>query len=144
MASYISQQAFQLILKQVAGPDEHGHRNISIPLGVYFTTVVDQAVAAVEGELIVLDYQRAGVDINGQIVEIEPHGMSGGGVWYAPMREARPMAIWNPRRLKLLGLSREYFRDRHHLTAEPLHKWLTLLRNDLPELQAEIDPLLER
>ncbi len=135
---------FPVDLKQIAVPNEHGHRSITIPLGVYFTTVVEQAVAAVQGELIVLDYQREGIDINGQIVEIEPHGMSGGGVWFTPVREAQPMGVWNPRRLKLLGLSREYFRYRHHLTAEPMQKWLTLLRNDLPELQAAIDPVLER
>jgi hypothetical protein len=125
---------FPVDLKQVA--NEPGHRSITIPLGVYFTTVVEHAGAAVQGELIVLDYQREGIDINGQFVEIEPHGMSGGGVWFPPVGEAQPspaqpMSVWNPRRLKLLGLSREYFRTRHHLTAEPMQKWLTLLRNDL-------------
>jgi len=129
-------------LKRVADPDQHGHRDITIPFGIYFTTVVDAAEAAAAGGLVVLDYQRAGIDINRQIVEVEPHGMSGGGVWYAP-EDAALGQVWGPRRLKLLGLSREYFRQRHRLTAEPMHIWLTLLRNDLPDLRDAIDPLLQ-
>src|SRR5438132_4702031 len=39
---------------------------------IYFSTVVDEAVAARAGGVIVLDYQKTGIDINGQLVEVEP------------------------------------------------------------------------
>lgn len=133
---------FPVGLKDVSDPNPEGHRDITIPFGIYFTTVVEAAEAAAAGGLIVLDYQRTGINVSGQLVEIEPHGMSGGGVWYAP-EDAAPAAVWDPRRLKLVGLSREYFRHQHRLTAEPMHIWLSLLRDDLPELRDAIDPLLQ-
>ena len=130
-------------LRQVSAQDPQGHRDVTIPFGIYFTTVVDEAYAANSGGLIVLDYQRAGLDINGQVVEVEPHGMSGGGVWYSPRQEDLRRNVWDPGRLKLLGLSKAYFRQRHQITSEPIHIWLTVLRNDLPDLRDIIDPLLE-
>jgi hypothetical protein len=129
-------------LKHVSAPNQDGHRDITIPFGIYFTTVVNAAEAAAAGGLIVLDYQRAGIDVSGQLVEVEPHGMSGGGVWYAP-EDVAPAPVWDPRRLKLVGLSREYFRHQHRLTSEPMHIWLTLLRSDLPEMRDVIGPLLD-
>ena len=128
-------------LKRVADPDQNGHRDIAIPFGIYFTTVVTAAEAEAAGGLVLLDYQRAGVDVNGKTVEVEPHGMSGGGVWYS-REDAALGKVWAPRKLKLLGLSREYFRQRHRLTAEPMHIWLTILRDDLADLRPVIDPLL--
>lgn len=48
---------FPASLKQVSAPDRLGHRNITIPFGIHFTTVVDEAVAANYHGLMVLDYQ---------------------------------------------------------------------------------------
>ena len=133
---------FPASLTQVSPQDPQGHREITIPFGIYFTTVLDEASAANAGGLIVLDYQSKGLDINGHLVEVEPHGMSGGGVWYSPKQEVGPRKVWNPGRLKLLSLSKAYLRQQHQITSEPMHIWLEILRNDLPELRDAIDPLL--
>src|SRR6185503_9251753 len=128
-------------LKQIF-QEENGHRNIIMPLGMYFTTVVDADIAAGYGGLIVLDYMKDGVNDKGEPIEVEPYGMSGGGIWHTS-EDAPPEGVWNPQRLQLLGLNREYFRSKGRLTAEPLHAWLTLLRNDLSELEQAIDPLFQ-
>jgi hypothetical protein len=68
--------------------------------------------------------------------------MSGGGVWYSPKQEVQQGSVWDPGRLKLLALSKEYFRQSHRITCEPMHIWLTVLRDDLPELREHIDAFL--
>jgi hypothetical protein len=132
---------FPVSLKQVS--EAEGHREITLPFGIYGTTAVDDAVASNAGALIVLEYPKQGIDINGNQVEVEPHGVSGGGIWYCPKQEAVPKQVWEPGRLKLLALSKAYLRRSHQVASEPMHIWLTLVRNDIPELRDIIDPLLQ-
>lgn len=132
---------FPVSLKQVS--EAEGHRAITLPFGIYGTTTVNDAVASNAGSLIVLEYPKQGIDINGNQVEVEPHGMSGGGIWYCPKQEVVTKQVWEPGRLKLLALSKAYLRQSHQVTSEPMHIWLTLVRNDIPELRDIIDPLLQ-
>lgn len=118
-----------------------GQVNIVLPLLVYVTHAI--AVDDLGAGDIVFNYGRTGVDQVGQENEMaEPHGMSGGGMWYSPpVRE--DTIIWSPERMKLIGITRDYVRSREELRGVPIRQWLQLLYNDLPDVRTFVGPLLE-
>jgi hypothetical protein len=118
-----------------------GQVNIVLPLLVYVTHAI--AVDNLGAGDIVFDYGRTGVNQTGQEnMMAEPHGMSGGGMWYSPpLREET--IIWSPERMKLIGITRDYVRSREELRGVPIRQWLQLLYNDLPDIRGSIEPLLE-
>lgn len=116
--------------------------NIVLPLLVYVTHVI--AVDNSGAMDIVFNYGRTGVNQTGQENEMaEPHGMSGGGMWYSPPL-SEDTIIWSPERMKLIGITRDYVRNREELRGVPIRQWFQLLYNDLPDVRPSIEPLLER
>ena len=103
---------------------------------VYFT-----AAARIGDDEIVLDYQRQGLGPQGPGIVAEPHGMSGGPIFHVPTEIAQG-EIWNPGRIRLIGTTTRYVRARNELHGIAIGEWLTLVRNDLPELASTLDPLL--
>jgi hypothetical protein len=71
----------------------------------------------------------------------EPKGMSGGGVWASNLS----YAPWRADVVQLVGI--EYAVERHapagrYLKAFQMQVWLKMLREDIPELAHQIDPIL--
>ena len=112
------------------------HVNFVVPLVAYFT-----AAARINGSSIVLDYHREGLGPGGPGQVPEPHGMSGGPIWHVPT-EIAPGEIWNPGRIRLIGITTNYVRAVNELHGIAMVDWLRLLSEDIPELVELIDPLI--
>jgi hypothetical protein len=115
---------------------QRDHANFVVPLMVYFT-----GAARIDDNRIVLDYHRNGLGPNGPGLVEEPQGMSGGPIWHVPTEHAQDQ-IWNPGRIRLIGITTTYVRGRNELHGVAMFEWLRLLRNDLPDLAATLDALL--
>ncbi|HEX9658978.1 MAG TPA: hypothetical protein VGA18_01720 [Rhodothermales bacterium] len=71
-----------------------------------------------------------------------PKGMSGGGIWSLTNFEAEEP--WSPTKCRLVGTIRSYRGHEGTLHGVQIQHWLQLVRDDLPELAAIADELLER
>ncbi len=109
-----------------------GHTSYVVPLLVYFTHAIN--LDRSDDDPILLSFGRSGIGPDGPGEMPEPHGMSGGGIWYIPGEEP-PTTIWNPGRMRLSGITIEYVGARRELKGLPMHEWLRILSDDLPELQ---------
>lgn len=67
-------------------------------------------------------------------------GLSGCGIWVVNPREG---GVWTPDRAQLAAVEGSWF-EFEWLRGTPMREWLRLVRDDIPELAAEIDPLLNR
>jgi hypothetical protein len=65
-------------------------------------------------------------------------GISGGSVWAGGMREP---GVWAPDKCRLIAIEYRWFEFEWARCTQIQH-WLDLLRCDLPELKAHIDPIL--
>lgn len=117
------------------------HTNFVIPLALYITHPLPQEDLT-SGD-IVLSYERSAIGPTGLGEMALPHGMSGGGIWYIPPPDD-PTVIWTPERLRLIGLTTVYFRERNEVRGVRIGEWLQLLYTDLPELRLTLEPLLKR
>lgn len=119
----------------------HGQVNIVVPFLVYVTNVsTDYRSRAGD---IAFDYGRTGINQMGKENEMaRPYGMSGGGMWYSPPVK-QDTIIWSPERMQLIGITRVYDRSRDELRGVPIRQWFQLLYNDLPDIRAFIEPLLD-
>jgi len=113
------------------------HINHVVPLLVYFT-----AAARIDDGTIVLNYQREGLGPHGPGQLAEPQGMSGGAIWHVPTR-IEENEIWNPARIRLIGITTRYSRNREELEGRAMNEWLQLLERDLPDLAPSINPILQ-
>ncbi|MDX6577839.1 MAG: hypothetical protein QOE96_3792 [Blastocatellia bacterium] len=112
------------------------HANFVVPLLIYFT-----AAARIDDSAIVLDYHREGLGPQGPGLIAEPHGMSGGAVWHVPTKQGQD-GIWNPGRIRLIGVTTRYVRAHNELHGLAMIEWLRLLAGDVPELAESINPLI--
>jgi hypothetical protein len=69
----------------------------------------------------------------------DPHGLSGCGLW---MVNAEEGGVWTPDRAQLVGIQISA-RPQEWLRGNLMREWLRLVRDDIPDLRAEIDPVLE-
>jgi hypothetical protein len=118
-----------------------GQVDFVVPLLAYITNAITGDSSRV-GD-IVFNYGQTAINQMGQENEMaKPHGMSGGGMWYSsPVTQ--DTVIWSPERMKLIGITRDYVRNRDELRGVPIRHWFQLLYNDLPDIRASIEPLLE-
>lgn len=124
--------------------EEHprpGHTNYVVPLLVYFTHAIN--LDRNDDDPILLSFERSGIGPDGPGEMPEPHGMSGGGIWFIPGEEP-PTTIWNPGRMRLSGITIEYVGTSGELKGLPMHQWLRVLSDDLLELRPELESLLRQ
>lgn len=67
---------------------------------------------------------------------VNPHGVSGGGVWRYPAFS--DSLIWLPEASKLVGLAAAWLDSRCALYCEPIQNWLSLVATDHPGLKQAI------
>ena len=123
--------------------DRPNHINYVVPMLVYFTHAVN--IDQLPGDHIVFSFERNGIGPVGRPGELPiPRGMSGGGIWHVPLREDPADEVWNPGRMRLGGITLEYFEGRREATGLPLREWLRVLSEDLPELLPTVKTVLQR
>jgi hypothetical protein len=64
-----------------------------------------------------------------------PKGVSGGGIWLPGLDEK---ALWSPKKARLIGIPRAWWRGYREEVALHIEHWLELVANDIPELKNEI------
>jgi len=117
--------------------DNSGHLNIIAPMMMYGTHLVR------DDKSIVMGYAKTGFSPEQGIKEMpSPSGMSGGGIWLIPKKLEREDEIWDPSRLRLIGLTREYFRDRNEVEGNHVTDCLVLLSQDISELKESLGGFL--
>lgn len=72
----------------------------------------------------------------------EPPGVSGGGVWQAPAFNNN--IIWAPEQSRILGLVESWHMKNKELFCVRIEQWLSIVREDKPELSVEIDAVTAR
>jgi hypothetical protein len=69
-----------------------------------------------------------------------PHaeGLSGCGIWLVNDEDG---GVWAPDRAQLVGVEHGWL-EYEYLRGNPIRVWLEMVREDIPELASEIDPML--
>jgi hypothetical protein len=116
-----------------------GITNYNFHIVVYGTEPIDQPDA--DG-VFRLQYLPDAMTHNGPAKMPEPHGMSGGAVWYVPP-DASPL-IWTPTKYHIIGVILQYDRRVHEVSGLQMYRWLEFFSSDYPELQDHIAPLLNK
>lgn len=68
---------------------------------------------------------------------LDPHGMSGGGIWMLPVG-ADSESLWIPSQAVLAGIQTGYIPSRKVLCGNSLRPWIELMRIDHPELRPDL------
>jgi hypothetical protein len=68
---------------------------------------------------------------------IDPHGMSGGGIWMLPI-EAAESPLWIPDKAVLAGIQTGFIANSHVLCGNRLKHWARLMLQDHPDVAAYI------
>jgi hypothetical protein len=67
-------------------------------------------------------------------------GLSGSGMW---LLNDEQRGLWTPDHAQLIGIETGWL-EFEYLRGNPIREWLQMVREDIPELAPEIDPLLAR
>jgi hypothetical protein len=91
------------------------------------------------GPSLYVEYPREMMTAEGVKQLPRAPGLSGSGLWTVNPRVG---GIWTPDMAKLVAIQRSWT-EWEWLRGTLIREWLTMIREDLPELAGEIDPVLD-
>jgi hypothetical protein len=102
----------------------------------FLTEVIEQQSSGRAEHDLYIGYPREMMTEEGPRPLPKAPGLSGSGVWSLgpPMNE-----IWSPDSARLVALQRSWL-EYEYLRCTLIRDWLTMVREDIPELAPEIDP----
>jgi len=89
---------------------------------------------------IFMEYPREAYTEEGRRELPKAPGLSGSGLWL--LNDERP-GFWTPEHAQLIGIETGWL-EFEYLRGSPIRAWLQMVREDIPELAHEIDPVLAR
>lgn len=108
---------------------------------IYYTHAASKPGVA-DADLF-LNYPIGSVNTENQLVPTDdPYGMSGGGIWYTPPMDVSQ--VWSLAAYPLVGIVVSFLPQSRQICGLQMHRWLSLLHKDHPELSKHLEPLLEQ
>jgi hypothetical protein len=109
------------------------------PLPYSGLTIATPAKAAPTTDIF-MEYPRKAYTEEGLRELPKAPGLSGSGLWLLNDEQG---GLWTPEHAQLIGIETCWL-EFEYLRGNPIREWLQMVREDLPELASEIDPVLAR
>jgi hypothetical protein len=123
--------------------EANNHRIITINGIVYATNPSSSPPPTVDD--LFLDYGESAITEGGPSKMPHPGGISGGGIWYAPLVDDHSgLRVWSPAGFTLVGIVTHYRDLTRRIRGLQMHHWFKLLRADRSDLHSCLDPILDR